>query len=227
MVGAGRRAVSTRASRTLARVLSWSRRLRIMRQRGLLRLPDRARRARLPVPVPAACPVAAVPGRRRPPRAAPLAHLAAFRRAAGRTARRSRHGPPAVPRRLAAVTVRGVVSGVPASAPDLRARARSARIVPAAPLPGSLPRNSDSLLAVKIPRKPKSCSITPPGPPAPRTSPRRAITATARHSSQRPTAPRARGKAARSASPSPLSARLQSGRNLHPWITLFVYTIDG
>ena len=61
----------------------------------------------LPVQVPAARPVAAVPGRRRPPRAAPLAHLAALRRPAGRTALRGRHGPPAVPRRLAAMTYPG------------------------------------------------------------------------------------------------------------------------
>jgi hypothetical protein len=74
-----------------------------------------------------------------------------------------------------------------ASAPDLRARARSARIVPAAPLPSSLTRNFDSLLAVKIPRKPKSCANTPPSPRVPRTTPHRAPTATAHHISQRPT----------------------------------------
>jgi hypothetical protein len=49
-----------------------------------------------------------------------------------------------------------------------RPRARSARIVPAAPLPSSLTRNFDSLLAVKIPWKPKSCAITPPRARAPR-----------------------------------------------------------
>ena len=50
----------------------------------LLRLPDRARRARVPVPDPAADLVAALPGRRRPARAAPLADLAALRRPGGR-----------------------------------------------------------------------------------------------------------------------------------------------
>jgi hypothetical protein len=61
--------------------------------------------------------------------------------------------------------------------------------VPAAPLPSSLTRSFDRLLAVKIPGKPKSCSITLPGARAPRTRPRRALTATAHHSSQRPIAP--------------------------------------
>jgi hypothetical protein len=79
-------------------------------------------------------------------------------------------------------------------------RRNSARVpvppgfVPAAPLPSSLTRNFDRLLAVKIPSKSKSCAITPPGARAPRTSPRRALTVTAHHSSQRPIAPSVRAK---------------------------------
>jgi hypothetical protein len=56
-----------------------------------------ARRARVPVSDPAANLVAAVPGRRRPARAACLANFAALRRPSGRAPGGRGHGPSAVP----------------------------------------------------------------------------------------------------------------------------------
>ena len=69
---------------------------------------------------------------------------------------------------------------VPGVAPRLP-HGRSVRIVPAALRPGSFPRNFDSLLAVKIPRKPKSCTIASCPTRAPRASVHTALAVTVDH----------------------------------------------